>query len=47
MARKGLLIQLDDAEKASLQAIAEDWGVSLAGAVRRLIRDKKKASTEG
>jgi hypothetical protein len=34
-----LLVLLDAQERAMLERLAAQWGVSLAGAVRRLIRE--------
>ena len=42
MKRESLPIRLDRQERDKLEKIASDWGVSLAGAVRRLIREYKK-----
>jgi hypothetical protein len=40
MARKPLPVYLDDVEKKILSDLAQDWGVSLSAAVKRLIREK-------
>lgn len=37
--RKAVPVYLDDAEKEKLQKIADSWGVSLSGAIKRLIRE--------
>lgn len=37
--RKPLPIYLDDEERERLEALAKKWGVSLSGAVKRLIRE--------
>lgn len=39
--RNPLLVRMDDAERAKLTRLAESWGVPLAAAVRRLIREAK------
>jgi hypothetical protein len=39
MKKKALPIQLDDVEREILEALASKWGLSLAGSVRRLIRE--------
>jgi hypothetical protein len=39
MKKKALLVQLDDIDRKKLEALASKWGVSLSGAIRRLIRE--------
>ena len=39
--RQPIIVRLDNAERAKLEALAAAWGLSLAGAMRRLIREKK------
>lgn len=36
---KPLVVRLDATERARLEQIAAGWGTTLAGAVRRLIRE--------
>ena len=43
--KKPLLVQLDDADRTKLEAIAANWGVSLGGAVRRLIKEYQNDKT--
>lgn len=40
-----LLIRLDREERQRLEEIAARWGVPLAGAVRRLIREESRNET--
>jgi hypothetical protein len=40
--RKVIPIRLSDGERATLQRLADAWGVSLAAAIRRLIRETAK-----
>jgi hypothetical protein len=44
MKKKPLPIQLDALERLKLEALAASWGLSLSGAIRRLIRE---SPTEG
>lgn len=39
MSKKALQIQIDKIEREKLEALASGWGLSLAGAIRRLIRE--------
>jgi len=39
MSKKALQIQLDEIEREKLEALASRWGLSLAGVIRRLIRE--------
>jgi predicted transcriptional regulator len=41
--RNTLLIRLDDDERRKLEQLAATWGVPLAAAIRRLIREAKPA----
>jgi len=41
MSKKPLQIQLDDIEREKLESLASRWGLSLAGAIRRLIRESE------
>jgi len=43
MSKKPLHIQIDDIERKKLEALASKWGLSLAGVVRRLVREFKDA----
>lgn len=40
--RTAYLVRLDETERAALEAIARRWGVTLAAAMRRLIREAGK-----
>ncbi|QSJ19653.1 ribbon-helix-helix protein, CopG family [Nostoc sp. UHCC 0702] len=40
MKKKSLPVYLDDFEKEKLKKIADNWGVSLSSAIKRLIREK-------
>ena len=42
MKKKSLPIQLDDTERTKIEHLATNWGVSLSGAIRRLIREYKE-----
>lgn len=42
MKKKPLLIQLDDIEREKIERLAVVWGLSLAGTIRRLIRERKE-----
>lgn len=42
MRKKPLPVLLDDKEREILEALAEEWGLSLAGAIRRLIRESEE-----
>lgn len=42
MTKKTLPIQLDDIEREKIERLATVWGLSLAGTIRRLIRDHKE-----
>lgn len=37
--RKPLLVRLDDSEREKLDDVSAAWGVTLAAAIRRLIRE--------
>jgi hypothetical protein len=39
--RKPVLVRLDESERQKLEDISSAWGVTLAAAIRRLIREKK------
>jgi len=39
MSKKALPVQLDEVERKKLEALASKWGLSLSGAMRRLIRE--------
>jgi hypothetical protein len=39
--KSSLLIRLGESERKRLETLAKKWGVSLAGAVRRLILEKE------
>lgn len=39
--RKPILVRLDEKERTKLEALASVWGVTLAAAIRRLIREKR------
>lgn len=41
--KKALPVYLDDLEKQKLQKLANEWGISLSGAVKRLIREFSNA----
>jgi len=43
MSKKPLHIQIDDIEREKLEALASKWGLSLAGVIRRLVRESKDA----
>lgn len=43
--RTGVLIRFDDSERDLLEQLARRWEVSLAEAVRRLVRDAPVSST--
>lgn len=40
--RRPFTIRMDDAEYGWLTDLAEEWGLSLAGAIRRLIRENRR-----
>jgi hypothetical protein len=42
MTKKTLPIQLDDVEREKIERLAVLWGLSLAGTIRRLIREYKE-----
>jgi hypothetical protein len=42
MTKKTLPIQLDDIEREKIERLAALWGLSLAGTIRRLIREHKE-----
>jgi len=46
MSKKPLHIQIDDIDRQRLEALASKWGLSLAGVVRRLVRESKDAPKE-
>ncbi len=39
MRKKALPIQLDETEREKIEALAAEWGISLSGVIRRLIRE--------
>jgi hypothetical protein len=39
MKKKALPVQLDDIEREKIERLAEVWGLSLSGVIRRLIRE--------
>jgi hypothetical protein len=39
MKKKALPIQLDEIEREKIEALAVEWGISLSGVIRRLIRE--------
>lgn len=39
--RRPIPVRLDEVERAKLESMAATWGVSLAAAIRRLIREAK------
>jgi len=39
MSKQALQIQIDRIEREKLEALASKWGLSLAGVIRRLIRE--------
>ncbi len=41
MKKKALPVQLDDIEREKIERLAVVWGLSLAGVIRRLIREKE------
>lgn len=41
--REPLLIRLDEEERKRLEVLAKRWGLTLAGAMRRLIREYEDA----
>lgn len=41
MKKKALPIQLDETEREKIEALAAEWGISLSGVIRRLIREYK------
>lgn len=40
--RTAFLVRLDETERSTLERLARRWGVSLAAAMRRLIREAGK-----
>jgi len=42
MKKKPLMIQLDDIEREKIERLGAIWGLSLAGTIRRLIREHKE-----
>jgi hypothetical protein len=42
MKKKPLMIQLDDIEREKIERLGTVWGLSLAGTIRRLIREHKE-----
>jgi hypothetical protein len=42
MKKKPLLIQLDEIEREKVERLAVVWGLSLAGTIRRLIREQNE-----
>lgn len=45
MTKKTLPIQLDDIERDKIERLAVVWGLSLAGTIRRLIREYQETIT--
>ncbi len=43
--RQPIAVRLNDAERAMVEARAEEWGVSLAAAIRRMIREYGRDAT--
>jgi hypothetical protein len=39
MKKKALPVQLDETERSKIEALATEWGISLSGVIRRLIRE--------
>ncbi|NJL61159.1 MAG: ribbon-helix-helix protein, CopG family [Methylacidiphilales bacterium] len=39
--KKGSMVYLSDEDKAKLESIAKNWGVSQSSAIQRLIREYK------
>ena len=37
--KKPLMIQIDDVERMKIELLADKWGSSLSGVIRRLIRE--------
>lgn len=42
MNKKPLMIQIEDIERDKIERLATLWGLSLAGTIRRLIREYKE-----
>jgi hypothetical protein len=42
MNKKPLMIQIEDIEREKIERLAIIWGLSLAGTIRRLIREYKE-----
>jgi hypothetical protein len=42
MKKKPLLIQLDETDREKIERLAALWGLSLAGTMRRLVKEYKE-----
>lgn len=44
MKKKSLPAQFDEVERQKLEQLADKWGISLSGTIRRIVREYKESA---